>query len=201
MVSKASLETLARTMSIGVLALAVITVGKAQMYATQSAQAAAPQVVAKAEVKESKREGKKVSRNRPASQRTAPQNLEKRGIWLKELLYEAGFRGQALRTAWAVAMKESTGRPNALNDNSATGDESYGLFQINMIGTLADERKEKFGLKRKSDLFDPLTNAEAAFYMSNGGEDWSSWDIDENGYNGGVSESRYREWLAQYPKG
>ena len=34
----------------------------------------------------------------------------------------------------------------AYNGNSKTGDSSYGIFQINMLGNLGDDRKEKFEL-------------------------------------------------------
>lgn len=137
----------------------------------------------------------------PASQRPAPKDIKARGKWLKEVLYEAGFRGKNLQTAWAVAMKESTGRPTAYNGNRYTGDSSYGLFQINMLGSLGPSRRAQFGLKSNNDLFKPLVNAKAAFHMSAGGKNWYAWDIDSRGYNGGVSRSRYLHWLKQYPKG
>lgn len=137
----------------------------------------------------------------PASQRPAPKELRARGRWLKELLYEAGFRGKNLKTAWAVAMKESTGRPTAYNGNRSTGDSSYGLFQINMLGSLGASRREKFGIQSNKDLLIPLTNAKAAYHMSDGGKNWSAWDIDAGGYNGGKSRGRYLTWLKQYPEG
>ena len=52
---------------------------------------------------------------------------------LKELLSAVGFNGKHLIEAWAVAKKESNGRPLAFNGNHKTGDSSYGMFQINMI--------------------------------------------------------------------
>ena len=94
---------------------------------------------------------------------------------LKLLLKAVGFEGQNLKEAWAVAKKESNGRPMAHNKNSSTGDNSYGIFQINMIGSLGPARLEKFNLSENSDLFNPVKNAEIAFYMSQGGKDWSSW--------------------------
>lgn len=94
---------------------------------------------------------------------------------LKDLLWAVGFEGNALRTAWAIAMRESNGRPMAYNGNRATGDSSYGIFQINMLGNLGVDRKEKFDLKSNVLLFDPVTNAEITYYMTDGGEDWSSW--------------------------
>lgn len=195
MVSKASLETLARTMSIAILSLAVVAVGQQQV---QPARAEEPNYFA---FQPQGKSNKKAVKPILASKLPAPKDLTKRGIWLKNLLKEVGFKGDKLKTAWAVAMKESTGRPLAYNGNTSTGDNSYGIFQINMIGELGVARRDKFGLKSNKELYNPLTNAEIAYYMTRGGEDWSSWDIDSSGYNGGVSRSRYLEWLARYPKG
>lgn len=115
---------------------------------------------------------------------------------LKDLLEAVGFEGKALKTAWAVAMKESNGRPLAYNGDSSTGDHSYGVFQINMIGNLGEDRREKFDLTTNKDLFNPVTNAEIAFHMTNGGKDWSSWKI----YPGQTNGDRYESFLKQFPK-
>jgi len=109
---------------------------------------------------------------------------------LRDLLHSVGFRGQALKEAWGTAMKESTGRPRAHNDNPATGDNSYGLFQINMIGSLGPARLKQFDLEKNSDLFDPVRNAEIAYFMSNGGKNWSAWH--------GITE-KTKEWMKEFP--
>jgi hypothetical protein len=96
-------------------------------------------------------------------------------IELKELLVAVGFEGKALKTAWAIAKSESNGRPLAYNGNRNTGDSSYGIFQINMLGQLGVDRKEKFSLKSNESLFDPTRNAEIAYYMTDGGNNWSAW--------------------------
>ena len=96
-------------------------------------------------------------------------------IELKELLQAVGFEGKALKTAWAIAKRESNGRPLAYNGNRNTGDSSYGIFQINMLGQLGIDRKEKFSLRSNESLFDPTINAEIAYYMTEGGTDWSAW--------------------------
>ena len=96
-------------------------------------------------------------------------------IELKELLSAVGFEGKALRTAWAIAKRESSGRPLAYNGNRNTGDSSYGIFQINMLGNLGVARKEKFDLRSNVLLFDPVINAEITYYMTKGGIDWSAW--------------------------
>lgn len=96
-------------------------------------------------------------------------------IELVKLLSAVGFKGENLIEAWAVAKKESNGRPLAHNGNADTGDNSWGVFQINMIGELGEERRKKFGLETNAELLDPVVNASIAHYMSRGGEDWSSW--------------------------
>lgn len=96
-------------------------------------------------------------------------------IELKELLAAVGFEGKALRTAWAIAKTESSGRPLAYNGNRKTGDSSYGIFQINMLGNLGVARKEKFDLRSNILLFDPVINAEITYYMTDGGTNWSAW--------------------------
>lgn len=94
---------------------------------------------------------------------------------LVELLRAVGFTGQDLVEAWAVAKKESNGRPLAHNGDTETGDNSWGMFQINMLGELGENRRQKFGLKSNAELLNPVVNAKIAYYMSKGGQDWSSW--------------------------
>ena len=110
---------------------------------------------------------------------------------LKELLSLVGFKGKDLVVAWAVAKKESNGRPLAFNGNHKTGDSSYGMFQINMIDSLGPDRRTKFDLDSNADLFNPVKNAEIAYYMTNGGDDWSSWK--------GITP-RTKTWMAKFPK-
>jgi Lysozyme like domain len=110
---------------------------------------------------------------------------------LKDLLWAVGFEGNALKTAWAVARVESNGRPMALNDNRRTGDKSYGIFQINMLGTLGVDRQEKFELVSNKELFDPVTNAEITYHMTKGGKDWSSWPN---------SIGKARNLISEFPK-
>ena len=110
---------------------------------------------------------------------------------LKDLLWAVGFEGIALKTAWAVARVESNGRPLALNDNTRTGDKSYGIFQINMLGQLGEDRKDKFELVSNKELFDPVTNAEITYHMTKGGKDWSSWPN---------SIGKARDLIPEFPK-
>jgi hypothetical protein len=206
---KASLETLARTMSIGLLALAVVSLGETTI---TEAKATTQQPVIETETKVSDlltptrkqlEKADRVSRSRNFDPRKtkAPKEVGARGVWVKYILKEAGFEGTHLKQAWAIVMKESTGRPTAYNGNEATGDKSYGIFQINMIDNLGVDRRAKFKLSSNKELFNPLKNAKIAYHMSNGGKNWSAWNIDSTGYNGGSDRAKYLEWLAQYPKG
>ncbi len=106
------------------------------------------------------------------------------------LLGAVGFEGKKLKEAWAIAKKESNGRPIAFNGNSRTGDSSYGIFQINMIGNLGPERREKFNLRSNSDLFNPVINSQIAYHMSAGGKNWSAWK--------GLTE-RTKAWMKKFP--
>lgn len=122
---------------------------------------------------------------------------------LVDLLAAVGFEGKALKTAWSVVMRESRGRPVAHNKNANTGDNSYGLFQINMIGGLGVDRLAKFqdkiGIKKVTDLFDPVANAKAAYYMTAGGKDWGSWGLGPNAYDGDAIEPAVTKWYAAFP--
>ena len=119
---------------------------------------------------------------------------------LIELLGAVGFKDKQLKVAWAVTKKESGGRPVAHNGNTGTGDNSYGLFQINMIGSLGADRREKFGLETNNQLFDPVTNAQVAFHMTKGGTDWGSWGLGPNAYDGTAHEHKIDEFMLKYPK-
>jgi hypothetical protein len=110
---------------------------------------------------------------------------------LKQLLSLVGFKGNDLVVAWAVAKKESNGRPLAFNGNHKTGDSSYGMFQINMIDNLGPDRRTKFDLESNAELFNPVKNAEIAYYMTKGGDDWSSWK--------GITP-KTRMWMSKFPK-
>lgn len=108
---------------------------------------------------------------------------------LKDILQQAGFSGSGLDMAYAIAMAESGGNASAFNGNASTGDQSYGLFQINMLGDMGPERRRTYGLSSNDDLYDALRNAQVAYKMSKGGSDWSPWSTFTNGM--------YRRYLGQ----
>ena len=119
---------------------------------------------------------------------------------LKDLLSLVGFKGNNLKVAWSVVMKESRGNPDSHNKTTATGDNSYGLFQINMIGDLGAVRREKFGIKTDVELFDPVVNAQAAFYMTGRGTNWSSWGYGPEAYDGDPEEPGITKWFDDFSK-
>jgi hypothetical protein len=118
---------------------------------------------------------------------------------LADLLKLVGFEGKSLRVAWAVVMKESRGHPLSHNTNTSTGDNSYGLFQINMIGDLGAVRRDKFGIQKNSELFDPVVNAQAAFYMTARGTNFGSWGLGPDAYDGTPEEPGITKWLDDFP--
>ncbi|WP_181771345.1 transglycosylase SLT domain-containing protein [Amycolatopsis pittospori] len=93
--------------------------------------------------------------------------------------YDAGFRGDGLTTAVAVALAESGGNTRA--HNATPPDNSYGLWQINMLGAMGPERRRQFGLDSNAELFDAATNAKAANKISGDGKSWTPWSTYTNG--------------------
>jgi len=86
-----------------------------------------------------------------------------------ELLRRAGVPEDKVPLMVNIAKRESGLNPLAHNPNRATGDNSYGLWQINMIDQpgyqLGQERLRQFadiGVRSYDDLKDPWKNAQAA---------------------------------------
>ena len=89
--------------------------------------------------------------------------------------YNAGFRGENLVKAVAIAYRESRWNAGSYNPNAATKDLSFGLMQINMIDNLGPSRRTQFGISSNEELYDPAVNMRAAFKMSSGGTDFYAW--------------------------
>jgi hypothetical protein len=84
---------------------------------------------------------------------------------LVKLGLSQGLTPEKAITMAAVALGESAGQPWRQNNNRSTGDNSYGLWQINMIDALGPERARALGLKDYNQLKDPNTNAKAMKYI------------------------------------
>ena len=67
----------------------------------------------------------------------------------------------------AIGMAESSGRPHA--HNTEGDDNSYGLWQINMLDRpgfmMGEERRGQLALDSNEQLFDPIVNGQAAKYI------------------------------------
>jgi hypothetical protein len=108
---------------------------------------------------------------------------------IAQYAHDAGFRGQDLTRAVAIALAESGGDPKAHND--VPPDNSYGLWQVNMLGALGPERRHQFDLDSNKELFSPETNAEAAFDISGKGASFQPWSTFTNGaYKSHLDEAR-----------
>lgn len=100
---------------------------------------------------------------------------------IAQVAREAGLPESKIPTAVAIALAESSGRTNAHNPNRLTGDNSYGLWQINMLDKMGPERRKRFGISSNEELFNPLVNAKAMVAMSNGGTNWRPWSTYNTG--------------------
>lgn len=115
---------------------------------------------------------------------------------IEQLLRQAGFPESAIPTMVKIAQLESTNNTRAFNPEGR--DLSYGLFQINMKDDdprnpkMGEQRRKWFGLKSNEELYDPLTNAKAAYKL------WNSKE--KQGKNEGFTHwSTYNEQIAGNP--
>lgn len=94
--------------------------------------------------------------------------------------YNAGFRGANLVKAVAISQRESHWNTGSYNPDASTGDLSFGLMQINMLGYLGEARRKEYGLSKNEDLYDPATNMRSAYILSGSGTNFYHW----GGYKG-----------------
>lgn len=92
----------------------------------------------------------------------------------------AGFSQSDAVIMAAIAMAESGGNSNVHNNNRATGDNSYGLWQINMIDSLGPARLKEFGISNYEQLKDPVVNAHAAKIIKQG-SGFTAWSVYKSG--------------------
>jgi hypothetical protein len=106
-----------------------------------------------------------------------------------DLIKQAGGTDEEARTLAAISQAESAGNP--LSHNTKGLDNSYGLWQINMLGGMGPQRRRQFGLGSNEDLYDPTTNARVALQMhrrAGGYRDWSTY-----------SSGAYRKYMSNSP--
>ncbi|WP_457030060.1 transglycosylase SLT domain-containing protein [Kitasatospora sp. P5_F3] len=102
---------------------------------------------------------------------------------LRSLAEQAGFSGQDVGIAAAVAMAESSGNPDALGDTTLVDDKwgpSVGLWQIRAL-----RKPQSYGfpdtLRVESALHDPSKNAAATYAIFKSGNGWKQWSTFTNG--------------------
>lgn len=112
---------------------------------------------------------------------------------LARILHVAGFRGDSLRTAWAVAMRESHGQ--ALDESSPWYSGALGVFQIQ---TSAHSSKPWWS---RAAMLDPKRQARIVYrHMTDKGRDWSAWGLTRDGrldasQYGGWSSWQHEAWI------
>jgi len=109
---------------------------------------------------------------------------------LVQLALSVGFKKENAAIAAAIAMAESGGDPTIDTVKSGLDPEkktefSIGLWQINMLGRIGEERRKKFNIEN-NDLYNPNLNAQIAYKIS-GGYNFNAWTT----YAGG----KYKTYL------
>lgn len=87
--------------------------------------------------------------------------------------FNAGIPREQVAKAVAIAIAESGGDANA--HNPIPPDDSYGLWQINMLGDMGPQRRQQFGISTNAALYDPSVNAKAMAAISSKGSNWTPW--------------------------
>lgn len=97
----------------------------------------------------------------------------------------AGLTSDRAKVAAAIAMAESDGDPNAHNLNPKTGDDSWGLWQINLYKSLGPARRKTFKLAANGSqdilLTNPTLNAASMYHISGGGLNFLPWSTYKHG--------------------
>ena len=98
---------------------------------------------------------------------TVPADQSGRILQTLQALKGAGFQGDNLINLAAIAGRESGWDP--MRHNPVPPDDSYGLFQINMLKSGKFDpavQRKNFGISRNEELYDPNVAARAAMFMS-----------------------------------
>lgn len=107
------------------------------------------------------------------------------------LIKSVGGTDDEARVLGAITVPESSGINT--KHNTKAPDDSYGLWQINMIGKLGPERLKQFGLSSPDELYDPQKNAKAALAIARGPGGFNNWSTYKSG--------AYRQYMTQSQAG
>ncbi|MCO1576250.1 transglycosylase SLT domain-containing protein [Crossiella sp. SN42] len=102
---------------------------------------------------------------------------------IAQLAWDAGFRGDMLNTAVAVALAESSGRTDAIGDvalETGKWGPSVGLWQIRSLNPGHGTAREQAQRDETANL-DPATNAANAYAISGNGTSFRQWSTYTNG--------------------
>ena len=91
---------------------------------------------------------------------------------LTNLARSVGIPEEKVSTMVAIALAESGGDPTidtvkSGSDPDKKNEFSLGLWQINMLGRMGEERRKQFGISSNEQLYDPVVNAKAALAILN----------------------------------
>lgn len=84
-----------------------------------------------------------------------------RAIAAANAAYAAGWRGEDLFKILSIAGRETTWK-NIHAYVPSTGDDSYGLTMINMLGSLGPANRRLFGISSNEELLDPVVSMRAS---------------------------------------
>jgi len=111
---------------------------------------------------------------------------------LTSLARSVGMPEDKIPQMVAIALAESGGGSNEhfTPEESGGTDDSYGLWQINMLGQMGENRLKEFGISSREELFDPVTNAKAAkkVLLGSGLSAWSTYGGDR--YNSFLKDAQ-----------
>ena len=110
---------------------------------------------------------------------------------LTNLARSVGIPEEKVSTMVAIALAESGGDPTidtvkSGSDPDKKNEFSLGLWQINMLGRMGEERRKQFGISSNEELYDPVVNAKAALAILNS-SGFSAW--------GAYTNNSYKNYL------
>lgn len=104
---------------------------------------------------------------------------------LRSVLEQVGFKEPQIRIAWAIVMRESRGYPAIVGPPNSNGTRDYGLFQFNDVHRATTDF---------TNIYNPVYNAQVAYRVSNGGQDFGAWAIGDTGWAGQLHQSAPQTW-------
>ena len=93
---------------------------------------------------------------------------------LARMLEKKGFQKNDVWKMLAIAWRESRLNPRAHVQDS--DDDSYGLYQINMLGDLGPGRRKQYRITNNEELLDPKVNVRAARILYGDGKGIKHWN-------------------------